>query len=69
MEVHDGVRWRGFDPTNNCPADDRYLLFATGRDFGDCPIERGVFRGNVQQEQSVSVAVGDEASVMSGSGL
>lgn len=64
VEVHDGVRWRGFDPTNNCPADDRYLLFATGRDFEDCPIERGVFRGSAEQVQIVSASVGDEASAM-----
>ena len=64
VEVHDGVRWRGFDPTNNCSADDRYLLFATGRDFEDCPIERGVFRGSAEQVQTVSASVGDEASAV-----
>lgn len=61
VEVHDGERWRGLDPTHNSVVDDRYMLFATGRDFDDCPIERGVFRGNATQEQKVSASLGDDA--------
>lgn len=61
VEVHDGERWRGLDPTHNCVVDDRYMLFATGRDFEDCPIERGVFRGNAEQVQEVSASLGDDA--------
>lgn len=61
VEVHDGERWRGVDPTHNCVADDRYMLFATGRDFEDCPIERGMFRGNAEQTQKVSASLGDDA--------
>lgn len=61
VEVHDGSRWRGLDPTHNSVVDDRYMLFATGRDFDDCPIERGVFRGNAEQTQKVSASLGDDA--------
>lgn len=62
VEVHDGHRWFGFDPTNNTEVDDRYMLFATGRDFEDCPIERGIFRGSAEQTQEVSASLGDSAS-------
>ncbi|WP_165052686.1 MULTISPECIES: transglutaminase family protein [unclassified Adlercreutzia] len=61
VEVHDGERWRGLDPTHNCVVDDRYMLFATGRDFEDCPIERGMFRGKAEQTQKVSASLGDDA--------
>lgn len=62
VEVHDGQRWHGFDPTNNTVVDDRYMLFATGRDFEDCPIECGIFRGNAEQTQEVSASLGDSTS-------
>lgn len=61
VEAHDGERWRGIDPTHNRVVDDRYMLFATGRDFEDCPIERGVFRGNAEQTQEVTASLGDDA--------
>ncbi len=56
-EIHDGIRWRGVDPTNDRAVDDTYITIAHGRDFADCPIEAGVFRGGVRQEQQVSVIV------------
>lgn len=59
VQVHDGVHWRGVDPTHNRMTDDSYLLFSTGRDFLDCPIERGVFRGSAEQTQLVSASVGE----------
>lgn len=62
VEVHDGRRWCGFDPTNNNRIDDRYMLFATGRDFEDCPIECGIFRGAAVQTQEVSASLGDATS-------
>ena len=62
VEVHDGRRWCGFDPTNNNEIDDRYMLFATGRDFEDCPIECGIFRGAAVQTQEVSASLGDATS-------
>lgn len=57
VEVHDGTRWRGIDVTNDKLVDDSYIVLSRGRDFADCPIEAGVFRGDAAQEQSVSVVV------------
>lgn len=59
VQVHDGIRWRGVDPTHDRMTDDSYLLFSTGRDFQDCPIERGVFRGSAKQTQLVTASVGE----------
>lgn len=62
VEVHDGTRWRGVDVTNDRLVDDGYIVLSRGRDFADCPIEAGVFRGDAMQEQTVSVVVGDDAA-------
>lgn len=57
VDVYDGHAWHGIDPTNDRVCDDGYIVFSVGRDFGDCPIDSGVFRGGVTQEQTVSVHV------------
>lgn len=62
VDVHDKTRWVGFDPTNNKLVDDCYMDFATGRDFEDCPIECGIFRGGATQTQTVSATLGDTTS-------
>lgn len=62
VEVHDGSLWRGIDPTHNRPVDDTYIVLSHGRDFADCPIESGVFRGGARQEQRVAVQVFDQAT-------
>lgn len=49
---YDG-KWHGIDATRNCPADEKYLKFCSGRDFIDCPIEQGVFWGCCTQSQEV----------------
>lgn len=49
--------WTGIDPTRNQWVDDSYLRFGVGRDFGDCPIERGVFLGQAGQRQTVFMKV------------
>ncbi|MBQ7478342.1 MAG: transglutaminase family protein [Selenomonadaceae bacterium] len=46
----DGI-WYGYDPTRACHADERYIVLAVGRDYGDCPTERGVFKGKAFQMQ------------------
>ena len=56
-EVYDGEHWRGIDPTNDRAVDDGYIAFSHGRDFSDCPIETGVFRGGARQSQHVAVSV------------
>lgn len=48
----DGV-WTGVDPTRGRWAGDGYIRLGVGRDFGDCPIERGVFLGWAGQTQTV----------------
>ncbi|WP_321970836.1 transglutaminase family protein [Paratractidigestivibacter sp.] len=62
VEVHDGVCWRGVDPTNRREADCNYITLSHGRDFSDCPIERGVFVGQASQAQSVRAQVTDDAA-------
>lgn len=61
VEVHDGCCWRGIDPTNDRDVDDDYIELAHGRDFSDCPIEAGVFRGGAEQHQELFVSVRDQS--------
>ncbi len=58
VEAHDGGTWIGLDPTNDRLVDDSYLIFSTGRDSADVPIERGVFHGNAVQSQKVDAILG-----------
>ena len=55
----DGV-WRGIDPTRGRWTDEGYLRFGVGRDFSDCPIERGVFLGAAGQRQTVFMKVSQQ---------
>lgn len=45
IEIWNADHWEGFDPANNCPADESYLCLSQGRDFSDCSIDRGVMFG------------------------
>lgn len=45
VELWDGEKWLGFDPANNCPINEDYLVLSQGRDFGDCSIDKGVMFG------------------------
>lgn len=49
--------WVGIDPTRNRLADEGYLRLSAGRDFSDCPVERGVFLGCTTQRQTVAARV------------
>ena len=49
--------WVGFDPTNNLIAGERHIRVAIGRDYGDVPPTRGVFKGEAKSELSVAVQV------------
>jgi transglutaminase-like putative cysteine protease len=51
------LRWVGFDPTNNTPAGERHVVVAVGRDYGDVPPSRGVFKGDAESELAVGVSV------------
>ena len=54
VEVHDGARFVGVDPTHVQRTDDTYLTVNAGRDSRDCAINRGVFAGGAQQTMCVS---------------
>lgn len=72
VEVYTDGGWYGLDPTNNLHIDDYYIKLAHGRDYKDCPVDKGCFWGNAAQEQKIYVNVeeidddrdsgGDEAS-------
>lgn len=49
--------WIEFDPTNDCPADERHVVIAHGRDFGDVSPLRGVIHGGAEHELAVRVTV------------
>lgn len=51
--------WVGLDPTNDCPLNDNYIEVAHGRDYRDCIMDRGAFRGYALQTQNVYVKVGE----------
>lgn len=55
----DGL-WTGIDPTRGRWTDESYLQFGVGRDFGDCPFERGVFLGRTGQRQTVFMRVSQQ---------
>ena len=59
VEVHDGERFIGVDPTHLCLVDDTYLAVNVGRDSRDCAINRGVFTGGAQQTMQVSAWMGE----------
>lgn len=50
-------QWVGIDPTRLQWTDETYLRFGIGRDFADCPMERGVFVGSADQQQTVFMRV------------
>jgi transglutaminase-like putative cysteine protease len=52
--------WVGIDPTNNCMVNEHHVRIAVGRDFKDCTVAKGVFKGNAQQELFLYVSVGYE---------
>jgi transglutaminase-like putative cysteine protease len=41
-----GIGWTGFDPTHRCRTDKRHLGVAVGRDYGDVPPVRGIYRSD-----------------------
>jgi transglutaminase-like putative cysteine protease len=49
--------WFGLDPTAGEFAEERHILVARGRDYGDVPPVRGVYKGDAGQSLSVDVRV------------
>ena len=50
IEYFEDGCWKGFDPANNCPVNEDYLVLSQGRDFGDCAIDRGVMFGSYTRQ-------------------
>lgn len=59
VEVYDGARFIGVDPTHLRLADDTYLRVSAGRDSRDCAINRGVFAGGAQQTMHVAARMAE----------
>lgn len=60
MEVWSDGFWYGLDPTRNKDVDETYLVIALGRDYYDCPVERGVLKGSGYQKQFVYMRVSEQ---------
>ncbi len=52
-----GTGWMAFDPTLGKPVGLRHIRIAYGRDYGDVPPVRGVYKGRAGQHLSVDVCV------------
>jgi transglutaminase-like putative cysteine protease len=50
------LNWVGFDPTNGCQMNDRFVRVAVGRDYTDVPPNKGTHRGKARETISVRVA-------------
>jgi transglutaminase-like putative cysteine protease len=52
--------WLGLDPTNNIWAMDNHVKLSVGRNFYDCTVVKGTFKGLAKQTLSVAVSIGYE---------
>ncbi|HVV54500.1 MAG TPA: transglutaminase family protein [Mucilaginibacter sp.] len=57
--------WLGFDPTNNCVANETHVRLAVGRNFSDCSPVKGVYKGSSEHSLEVAVVVGYDDEVQS----
>lgn len=53
----DGLGWVGFDATNACCPDERYIRISSGVDAGSAAPIRGISRGAGQESMGVSVKI------------
>ena len=57
-EIHvAGLGWVGFDPSNRCCPDERYIRLGSGYDSIDAAPIRGIAKGSGDESLMVSVAV------------
>jgi len=49
--------WISLDPTHNREQTAQYVRVAVGRDYGDVPPTRGIFKGNARERMDVQVSV------------
>lgn len=58
IDYYDAGRgWTSLDPTHDTPQTARHLRVAVGRDYGDVPPTRGVYKGDTAERLSVTVRV------------
>ncbi|MFT4073794.1 MAG: transglutaminase family protein [Dysgonamonadaceae bacterium] len=57
IEYYDSGYWHAFDPTHNRKVESGYIKIAQGRDYGDCALDKGVFKGIAFQQLDVIVKV------------
>jgi transglutaminase-like putative cysteine protease len=58
VDVHvPGPGWVSLDPTHNRQQSGQYVRVAIGRDYGDVPPTRGVFKGQAKETLEVRVSV------------
>ena len=57
VEVNCKGYWYGFDPANRLLVNDQYIKISHGRDYADCIVTRGIFRGAAEQTQQITVTV------------
>ncbi len=57
VEIYQGGTWWEIDPTHNRVVNDDYVRISNGRDYADCMLDVGVFRGDVTQKQTVLAKV------------
>ncbi|MGN1411135.1 MAG: transglutaminase family protein [Oscillospiraceae bacterium] len=57
VEVYYNGFWYGLDPTNDCEINQGYISFAKGRDYQDCSVDKGVFKGYTVQNQYISISI------------
>lgn len=57
VEVYDGYRWIGIDPTHNRLIEYGYVKVAHGRDAADCDVIRGMYGGVTTQQMQVNVTL------------
>jgi transglutaminase-like putative cysteine protease len=55
VEAWTGNQYCGTDPTRDKLIDEGYIALSRGRDFADCSIERGVFKGACRGTQTITL--------------
>ena len=63
MAVGEGATHAWTEVWHDCMADDRYIKLSHGRDFIDCSVDRGCFRGAGGQQQTVYVKVAETSTL------
>jgi transglutaminase-like putative cysteine protease len=59
VEALSDNEWIALDPTDWDADASRYIKIGIGRDFADCPMERGIFIGGGKQNQRIELKIYD----------